>query len=81
MRTVGPCRHPRHATAAGPPGIRGAASRLSSPIVLEWWLPGIHSTPPEKAVVPPKTGAFSMIVTLRPSLAAVTAVAWAVWWR
>ncbi len=34
---------------------------------------GIHSQPPERAVVPPKRGAFSATITSRPCLAAVTA--------
>src|SRR5580692_1558766 len=36
-------------------------------------VPGIHSQPPERAVVPPKRGSFSTIRTLRPRCPAVTA--------
>src|SRR5271154_471069 len=36
-------------------------------------VPGIHSQPPERAVVPPKLGSFSTIRTLRPEWAAVIA--------
>jgi hypothetical protein len=40
-----------------------------------WWLLGIHSTPPETAVVPPIFEDFSMIATLAPaSCAAIAAV-------
>ena len=44
---------------------------------LELWragLPGIQSTPPEKAVVPPKTGSFSTTMTSRPDFFATIAV-------
>lgn len=53
-----------------------ASSRLSfTPIAacIGWF--GIHSHPPERAVVPPKSGAFSATITSRPSLRAVTAAA------
>src|SRR5690349_10261706 len=39
------------------------------------FVPGIHSQPPERAVVPPKSGSFSTTMTLSPWAAAVTAVA------
>src|ERR1700761_826454 len=38
-------------------------------------VPGIHSQPPERAVVPPKRGSCSTIRTLRPRCPAVTAAA------
>ena len=38
-------------------------------------VPGIHSQPPERAVVPPKRGSFSTTSTFKPCDAAVIAVA------
>src|SRR6266540_7047641 len=38
-----------------------------------WWLHGIQRLPPETAVVPPITGAFSSTSTLAPSSAAASA--------
>src|SRR6476620_10949466 len=36
-------------------------------------VPGIHSQPPDRAVVPPNLGSFSIIKTFSPCAAAVTA--------
>ena len=50
------------------------ASRLSlMPLCLACGLPGIHSTPPEKAVVPPKYSSFSTTMTSKPCFFAVIA--------
>ncbi|MCY1367970.1 hypothetical protein D9M69_549270 [compost metagenome] len=43
------------------------------PAALRLKLLGIQATPPERRVVPPKIGAFSIRVTLLPRLVAVTA--------
>src|SRR4051812_19089618 len=43
------------------------------PHALASEVPGIHNQPPDRAVVPPNLGSFSMINTLSPCAAALTA--------
>src|ERR1700746_3064875 len=50
---------------------RSGFSRIPHAFASE--VPGIHSQPPDRAVVPPNFGSFSMIRTLRPCAAALTA--------
>src|SRR4051812_4321170 len=53
--------------------VRARSGDSLIPHALASDVPGIHSQPPERAVVPPNFGSFSTMSTLSPCFAAVTA--------
>ena len=67
------CR-PGRSCRSRPSGIPSPAPGFRAGSCCARRLPGIQSTPPEKAVVPPKTGAFSTTTTSSPCFLAVIAV-------
>ena len=53
--------------------VRARSGVSCMPQALASEVPGIHSQPPDRAVVPPNLGSFSMTKTFSPCAAAVTA--------